>query len=83
MSKETKDKKLTFGTVTSISGENTVKVRIESTLVSKLYSKRYKAHKSFLVDSKDVKVEVGDGVLIEETMPISKKKRHKINKKIS
>ncbi len=83
MTDKKNEKKLKVGEVVSISGEKTAKVRVESTRVSRLYAKRYKTHKSFLVDTTEVKVEVGDKVEIKPTKPISKMKKHKINKKIS
>ncbi len=82
MPKDKNRKKLTIGEVIVISGKNTVKVKVESTLVSKLYGKRYKAHKNFLVDTNKFEVAIGDMVAFEQTPPISKKKSHKINKKI-
>jgi len=83
MTDKKSEKKLKIGEVVSISGEKTAKVRIESTRVSKLYAKRYKTHRNFLVDTNKVKIEVGDMVEIAPTMPISKIKKHKISKKIS
>ncbi len=76
------NKKSKVGEVIAISGEKTAKVRVESTRVSRLYAKRYKVHKSFLVDTSEVKVEIGDKVEIVSVVPISKKKKHKISKKV-
>jgi len=47
-----------------------------------LYKKRFKVVKKYLTDDKDNKFKEGDVVLIEETRPISKRKRFKIIKRI-
>ncbi len=83
MTKEKNKKKPMIGEIIGISGINTVKIRVESTRTSKLYAKRYKVHKNFLVDTDKVKVETGDLVEFVETTPISKRKKHKISKKIN
>ncbi len=62
------------GRVISKSGTNTVSVMIDKSKVHPLYKKRYVNSKKFLAHDESGVV-VGDLVTIEETKPISKKKK--------
>jgi small subunit ribosomal protein S17 len=76
-------KKILFGTVVSDKMTNTVVVSVERQTVHPLYKKRLKVTKKYSVDSREVRVTVGDFVKIEETVPMSKTKYFKVIEKIS
>lgn len=71
-------KKLT-GTVKSAKMTNSAVVVVDRIKAHPLYLKRTKASKSYLVDNK-VKAKEGDKVSIEETKPLSRRKRWQIIK---
>ncbi|MBD3280252.1 30S ribosomal protein S17 [Candidatus Dojkabacteria bacterium] len=58
--------------------EKTVKVEVERKAAHPLYKKILKSHKKYVVDKNGKEVEVGDNVEIEETTPVSKKKKFKL-----
>ena len=73
-------KKIKKGKVILVSSENTVKVEITRYKAHPLYKKKFKVSKKYLVHDIDGNSKVGDYVEIEETRPISKRKKWKIKK---
>lgn len=71
------------GVITSAKTQNTVTVMVTRYVVHPKYRKRYPVSKKFLADSAGHDVKEGDTVLIEETKPISKRKRFKVSEIIS
>jgi small subunit ribosomal protein S17 len=70
-----KIKKVLIGTVTKLSSEQTIKVRIETKKAHSKYGKVIKSHRNFLVHAETTdEVKVGDRVRITEAKPISKTK---------
>ncbi|MBU1127315.1 MAG: 30S ribosomal protein S17 [Patescibacteria group bacterium] len=69
-------KKLT-GTIVSDKMNKTAVVEVIRLRVHPLYKKRIKIKKKYHVDN-SVKAKTGDKVVIVETRPISKTKKHKI-----
>lgn len=67
-------KKRVEGEVITISGTNTVGIKVETKSSHPKYEKIIKSHKKFLADTNGHEVEVGDIVTIESTRPISKRK---------
>ncbi len=66
------------GTVVTKSGDQTVKVEVNTSRSHAKYIKKFKVTKSFLVhDEKNVAV-VGDKVLIQQCVPVSKRKHWKL-----
>jgi small subunit ribosomal protein S17 len=61
--------------VISISGEKTVKARIENRILETKYKKFVKIFKYLLVHDEEKKSKVGDIILVRETRPLSKNKR--------
>ena len=70
-------KKLT-GAVTSNSAKNTITVRVERRVKHPLYGKYMRRSKKYHVHDERDECQVGDVVVIEETIPISKLKRWKL-----
>jgi len=64
-----------YGVVIKVSSEKTAKVRIERTYMHPKYKKQIKVCSNWSVHD-DLGVKIGDRVLIAETKPISKTKRH-------
>lgn len=72
-----------IGTVISNKMVKTVVVEVERRLPHPKYKKVIKKHKKFKVHNENLKLQVGDKVIIEETRPISKEKHFQVIKKIS
>ena len=70
-------KKLT-GVVVGVDMTKTAKVRVSRFVKDKKYKKYIKKAKNYLVHDPQEKAKVGDKVLIQETRPISKRKRFKL-----
>jgi small subunit ribosomal protein S17 len=70
------------GKVVSAKTPQTVTVQIERKIVHPIYRKRYVSTKKFLAHD-ELGVSVNDNVVIEETKPISKRKKWIVIKKIS
>lgn len=75
-------KKQLIGKVTSDKMKKTVVVRVESIKEHPKYRRRYKVHKSYKAHDEKENCKVGDTVLIEESIPLSKDKRWKVIKTI-
>ena len=62
------------GTVTKISGTNTIKVEVHRYANHPIYKKRYRLTSNFLAHDPESKAVVGDKVSIRQCRPISKRK---------
>ena len=74
-------KKLT-GIVVSDKMQKTVVVKVESIKEHPKYKRRYKVHKKYKAHDEANEYHVGDKVLIEETVPMSKDKHFKVISKV-
>lgn len=73
----TKKRKTLLGEVVKMSGENTIKVRVESKTAHPLYGKVVASHSNILAHvstEQFEEFEIGDMVVIGEIRPVSKKK---------
>jgi len=74
-------KRILSGKVVKLSGEKTIKVRVERKYPHKKYGRIIKEHKNYLVHNEDnTEVKVGDVVSIQSVRPISKNKSWKLVK---
>lgn len=71
-------KKRISGIVVSTKMNNTVVVEVFRYKPHAIYKKLMKRSKKFLVDSANQNVQVGDTVIIEETIPLSKNKHFRL-----
>lgn len=71
------------GVVVSNKMEKSVVVSVESTVMSGMYQKYVKRTSRFMAHCENNDVNVGDRVLIEETRPLSKRKRWNVKEVIS
>jgi len=63
------------GVVVSVSGNKTIKVRVDSTKLHPKYKKQYKQSRNFAVHDEKNAATVGDVVTFEECRPLSRTKR--------
>lgn len=70
------------GVVVSDKMSKSILVEITRLKSHRLYKKKYKISKKFLVDNPKDEYKIGDQVEIEETKPQSKKKCWRVKKKI-
>ena len=75
-------KKQLKGIVVSDKMQKTVVVKVERIKEHPKYKRRYKIHKKYKAHDENKDYHVGDNVVIEETIPISKDKRWRVIKKI-
>ena len=68
------------GTVTSDKMDKTVVVLVERMVKHKLYKKYVKRHNKFAAHDESNECKVGDKVMIIESRPLSKTKRHRVCK---
>ncbi len=71
----TADKRTKVGVVVSNKMQKTVVVAVESLVKHGMYQKFIKRTSKFLAHAENNDVNVGDRVVIEETRPLSKRKR--------
>ena len=69
------------GEVIRVSGIKTAIVKIERSYMHPKYNKRITEHSNLMVHE-EIGVQVGDFVSIEESRPISRRKRHIIKEKL-
>jgi small subunit ribosomal protein S17 len=69
-----------LGTVTSDKMDKTVVVLVERIVKHKLYKKYVKQHTKFAAHDEANECKVGDKVIITESRPLSKMKRHRVSK---
>jgi small subunit ribosomal protein S17 len=72
---EQNSKRTKIGTVVSNKMQKTVVVAVENTVLHPMYLKYIKRTSKFLAHSEQSDVNIGDRVVIEETRPLSKRKR--------
>jgi small subunit ribosomal protein S17 len=70
-----KNKRTKIGTVVSNKMQKTVVVAVENLVMHPMYQKYIKRTSKFLAHNEGGEVNVGDRVIIEETRPLSKRKR--------
>ncbi|BAW18208.1 30S ribosomal protein S17 [Mycoplasmopsis bovigenitalium] len=75
---ERSTRKSLIGKVTSVRGDKTIFVEVESYRSHNLYSKRYRVVKRFAVHDEKLLASVGDIVSIMETRPLSKTKHFRL-----
>ena len=66
------------GRVVSDKMDKTIKVAVDRKKQHRLYGKVIKRTKNYLVHDRSEKAKVGDLVMIEETRPLSKRKRWRL-----
>ena len=69
------NKREKVGVVVSNKMQKTVVVAVENLVMHKMYQKYIKRTNKFLAHSEQPDINVGDRVIIEETRPLSKRKR--------
>jgi len=72
-----------IGIVTSTKMQKTIVVKVETKLSHPIYSKVIIKTKKYLVHDQLNQCNLGDKILIQETRPLSKRKRWKVNTIIS
>lgn len=75
---ERKTRKILQGRVSSVRGDKTIFVEVESYRAHKLYSKRYRTIKRFAVHDEKLLAKENDLVTIMETRPLSKTKHFRL-----
>jgi len=70
------------GTVTSLANAKTARVLVIRKWQHPLYKKYVKRSKNYACHVEDMKLNIGDSVIIEECKPVSKTKTFKVVKKI-
>jgi small subunit ribosomal protein S17 len=73
--KKPSTKRTKVGVVVSNKMQKTVVVAVENLVAHPMYQKYVKSTSKFLAHNEDPNLNVGDRVLIEETRPLSKRKR--------
>jgi small subunit ribosomal protein S17 len=68
------------GTVSSDKGDKTIVVTIVERKTHPIYKKQYSVTKKFMAHDEKNSAKIGDKVVIEETRPISARKRHTLVK---
>ena len=71
------------GRVVSDKQEKTIIVDVQRRFAHPMYKKIIKRNKRYQVHCEDTKSKVGDKVIMEETKPISKKKRFRVVQKLT
>ena len=69
------------GIVVSDKMQKTIVVKVERIIEHPKYKRRYKSHKKYKAHDENKEYNVGDNVVIEETIPMSKDKCWKVIKK--
>lgn len=72
--------KIIQGQVTKVNDQKTARVVVSRKWTHPLYKKITTRTKSYLCDYQDIKLAVGDEVIMQECRPISKRKRFRIVK---
>lgn len=69
------------GVVVSDKMDKTVSVKVTRVIKHPIYKKRYRVFKKYLAHDEENKFKIGDKVIIEQTKPLSKRKKWKAIKK--
>jgi small subunit ribosomal protein S17 len=80
--KDNKNKRTKTGTVVSSKMQKTVVVAVENLVKHDMYQKYIRRTSKFLAHNENNDVNVGDRVVIEETRPLSKRKRWNVREVI-
>ena len=80
--KKEKHKQTKTGTVISNKMQKTVVVAVENLVKHEMYQKYIKRTSKFLAHAENNDVKVGDRVVIEQTRPLSKRKRWNVREVI-
>lgn len=68
------------GTVTSDKGDKTIVITVNTRKTHPIYKKQYSMNTKFMAHDEKNEAKVGDRVVIEETRPISARKRYSLVK---
>lgn len=71
-------KKILSGVVVSNKMEKSIVVSVERTIMHPIYKKFFKTNKKFMAHDEEQEANIGDVVRIEESKPLSKRKRWKL-----
>lgn len=71
------------GVITSLKNQSTATVEVASSWQHPLYKKYVKRTKKYACHYVDLKLELGDEVMIEECRPVSKTKHFKVVSKVT
>lgn len=63
------------GIVSSNKMDKTIVVNVERSFIHPLYKKIVRVHKKFMAHDENNEAQIGDKVIIEESRPLSRKKR--------
>jgi small subunit ribosomal protein S17 len=77
-----KNKRTKVGTVVSSKMQKTVVVAVENLVKHDMYQKYIRRTSKFLAHNENAEINVGDRVVIEETRPLSKRKRWNVREVI-
>lgn len=80
--KSTKSERTKIGVVVSTKMQKTVVVAVENLVKHKMYQKYVKRTSKFLAHAEKNDINVGDRVVIEESRPLSKRKRWNVREVI-
>ncbi|MFA6437423.1 MAG: 30S ribosomal protein S17 [Candidatus Paceibacterota bacterium] len=81
LNKSSKRKQLK-GVVVSTKMEKTIVVKVTTTKIHPVYKKRYRSYKKYFAHNLDNGYKLGDSVVIEESRPMSGKKRWVVTNKV-
>jgi len=76
-------KKILIGKVVSVKMQKTVVVSVERKFTHPVYKKVIRKNKRYSVHNEIKDIKLGDEVVIEETRPLSRRKRFIVKKKIN
>lgn len=71
--------RIVIGTVSSVKGDKTIVVLVQSQKTHPLYRKQYTVSRKFMAHDEKNSAQVGDRVAIIETRPLSARKRYRID----
>lgn len=74
--------KTIIGTVSSNKTDKTIVVTVQTRKTHALYRKQYTVSKKFMAHDEKNEAQVGDKVAITETRPLSRRKRHVLDRVI-
>jgi small subunit ribosomal protein S17 len=75
--------KTLIGTVSSVSADKTIVITVHTRKTHPLYKKQYSVTTKYIAHDEKNQCSVGDKVSIEETRPLSARKRHTLKEVIS
>ncbi len=82
MEKTRGQRRILKGVVVSKSADKTIVIRVDRTRIHNLYQKRYQISKKYVAHDPKNSFQKEDTVQIQETRPISKKKRWRVINKV-